>query len=334
MAAPADAAAQDPSTARAQQLFSDGLALMRSGKAAEACPKLEESERLDPGMGTEYRLAECYESTGRVASAFVMYGSVAESAKRAGKPDRAEQARTRAEALRARLPTLALVVPAELAGLSGLELRRDGQVVLRSDWGRAIPVDPGEHLLSATAPGKPAWERKLSLEERAVLEVKVPPLTSAPSNAAPAPSARMPHAAASASAAPAPEPPSPAPQHGGLSGQRVAALGVGGAGVLGVIVGAAFGAVASSKWSASKDGHCTAEAVPRCDDEGIQLAHAAAADATASTVGFAVGGAALVGAAVLWFTAPSNKAPDKASRWRPRVELGPGGAGVGVQGRF
>ena len=56
----------DPATvARAQALFDEALALMKAGKYAEACPKLEESDQLDPGMGTEYRLAECYESDGK-----------------------------------------------------------------------------------------------------------------------------------------------------------------------------------------------------------------------------------------------------------------------------
>ncbi|MEO8874495.1 MAG: hypothetical protein ABI461_02820, partial [Polyangiaceae bacterium] len=48
-------------TAAAQALFSDARKLMNDGKYADACPKLEESENLDPGMGTMYNLGDCYE---------------------------------------------------------------------------------------------------------------------------------------------------------------------------------------------------------------------------------------------------------------------------------
>src|SRR4051794_17555175 len=71
--------------AAAQVLFDDAMQLVKKGKATEACPKLEESQRLDPAMATQFRLAECYQQTGRIASAWSVFIEVADSAKQAGR---------------------------------------------------------------------------------------------------------------------------------------------------------------------------------------------------------------------------------------------------------
>ena len=54
-ASPADRAA-------AQALFEQGRDLMARDRAEEACPRFEESQRLDSGLGTQFHLATCYEA--------------------------------------------------------------------------------------------------------------------------------------------------------------------------------------------------------------------------------------------------------------------------------
>src|SRR5512145_2755140 len=67
----------------ARSLFDEARALVAAGKVADACPKFEESQRLDPGPGTLFNLADCYERSGRTATAWLTFLDVA-TAMRAG----------------------------------------------------------------------------------------------------------------------------------------------------------------------------------------------------------------------------------------------------------
>ena len=67
------ASAQPRDVTRADALFREGRALMKKGDYATACPKLEESYRLDPAAGTGINLGDCFEKQGKVASALLAY---------------------------------------------------------------------------------------------------------------------------------------------------------------------------------------------------------------------------------------------------------------------
>src|SRR5262245_4366437 len=98
-AAPALAQPSPDARAAAAALFEDGKRLMGENKYAEACPKLEESQRIDPGMGTLYNLSVCFEATGRTASAWVGFREVAQLAAASGQSEREKAARGKASAL-------------------------------------------------------------------------------------------------------------------------------------------------------------------------------------------------------------------------------------------
>jgi len=75
--------------------------------------------------------------------------------------------------------------------------------------------------------------------------------------------------------------------------------------VVGVGIGAVFGLGASSKWSDAKS-NCTAYPYG-CSQDALDAKSSAQSKASVATVAFIVGGAAIAGAAVLWFTAGPSK---------------------------
>ena len=310
----------DPATvARAQALFDEALALMKAGKYAEACPKLEESDQLDPGMGTEYRLAECYESDGKIVRAWTLFRAVADAAQRDGKGDRAALAIRRAADLAPRLPMLLVKVP-ESSSLPGLTVQIDGKLLPASDWARKIPLDPGEHLISARAPKRVGWARAVTFTERTTSVVIVPVLGD---GLAPLP--------------PLPPPPpvvKARPPGERLSTPRIAALVFGGVGVAGLVVGSVFGLRAASQWSSAQATCVDPDASIGCPPAGIAKGNDASESASASTVGFFVGGAALATSAILWFrfAPPKPAAPGFSFVLTPSI--GPGTGGAHLEGSF
>src|SRR5690242_5233362 len=88
VAIPAFAQPSASDRALATELFQQGRALMAEKKLDQACPKLEESMRLDPGGGTLLNLAICHEEQGKTATAWSEYAEAIALAQRDGRPDR------------------------------------------------------------------------------------------------------------------------------------------------------------------------------------------------------------------------------------------------------
>ena len=287
--------------AAAQALFDDARKLSAEGSFAQACPKLEESVRLDPTPGSKFYLAECFERVGKLASAWTYYLDAADTAKAAGSADREKFARDRAEAVKPRITRVVVAVPAKARAVAGLEVRRDGVTLGEGQWDAPIPVDPGRHVVTASAPGKTAWESTIDASEPGqTLTVAVPLLLDVPPPPKPVHFDPPP-------LVPRPQP-KVAPPLGATNRRQLAGIVTGVVGVIGLGVGAGFGVDASSKATKSNaGGHC--DAANFCDATGLSLRHDAIGSATISTVSFLVGGALLAGGAILVLTAPARSAP-------------------------
>src|SRR5687768_15625872 len=59
--------------ATAQALFDEGKKLLAQKRFAEACPKFETSQKLDPGGGTLLFVALCHKEVGKVATAWAEF---------------------------------------------------------------------------------------------------------------------------------------------------------------------------------------------------------------------------------------------------------------------
>ena len=204
--------------AAAQALFDEGKRLATEGHYAEACPKLAESQRLDPAPGTLLNLADCYEKAGLTASAWATWLEAAAATKQAGQLERERLARKRAETLKPRLMNLEISVP-EASRFPGLEVRKDNTAVSNVTWGTPMPIDPGTHSITARAPGYRSWNTTVVVVQGVQpSRVVVPRLESetvpagARGTAAPAGAVSRAPAATPAAPASAPPPAQPAAQ--------------------------------------------------------------------------------------------------------------------------
>lgn len=267
--------AQGGDTATAQALFEQGKQLLRAGNAAAACPKLAESQRIDPSTGTLLALAMCHEADGKLASAWAEFTSVEARARNEGRLDREQAAHTHAQALKPRLSTLEVRVSPEVAATSGLEIKRDGATLGAGAWNVVVPVDGGTHVVEVSAPGKLPWRGTADVKpegDATVLEVPALSTVSGKKSFSPAaPPARW-------------------------SAMEWAGVGLGGVGVIGLGIGGYFlGSALGKKSDSSKD--CEGN---MCGPEGAAARRSAVSRGNTATVFAIAGGVFAAGGATLF----------------------------------
>lgn len=315
LSAPAAAQTRAADKATAEALFRDAKQLMRKKEYAEACRKLEESQRLDPQHGTLLNLAVCHAREGKTASAWGEFQEALAVAREAKRRDRIRLAETELRKLEPRLSRLTIRV-SERAERPGLKVTRGGAEVPSAAWGTAVPVDPGTIELAAEAPGYERWTRTVEIEERRDVEIEVPAIAALPPPPKPKPK------------------PKPAPKEiesGGLT--RTLAYVAGGVGVVGIGVGSYFGLRAISKGNESEE-HCKEKL---CDARGVELDDQASTAATISNVGFGVGVLGLATGVTL-FVISQPDGPEAAPRTPSAVTvvpaIGAGSSGVLLSGAW
>lgn len=306
-AEPAGAQSSAHARLEADRLFRDGKRLYDAGQYKEACDALAMSDELDPAIGTLGLLAACHEKQGDLVLARKEYLETARRAE-AKKDDRAAFAVQQAEALSSRVARLTID---KNVREPGLDVTRDGTSLLESELGVESKVNPGAHVIVARAPGLPDWKATVKLKEGERRVVHVPALD---------PSARP----GSRWVPP-----------------RWLIWTTGGVGVAGVVAGSVSGVIAITSNTASLDWRTCKPATRKCAERDTALAAA-----TASTIGFAVGGAGLAAGTTFFLMARSSsserpRSKDAAALIAPRAAslgvaplVGSQGAGAVLFGAF
>lgn len=292
----------DTKLATAQSLFDEGMRLMQSGQYSSACPKFEEGQRLAPAMGNQFHLADCYEKTGRAVLAWENFTRVADAARNRGDPAREKVARDRAKQVETQIGFVTAKVRDPLASMT---IHCDQVPIDSGRWGAPLPMAPGRHVLSASAPGRSSWNQVFEIRgEGEKLEIEIPTLTAAaPPKAI---KENLTPAAATQDRA------------------RTWALLLAGVGVAGLGVGAVMVGVAENKDHKAK-GSCAEQ----CRDEaGVEASRAAKRIGDWANLPFGVGLLGLSAAGAIWFTALQS------SHGEQRTSLGVSPNGVSMKVRF
>lgn len=287
----------------ADTLFSQGRDLLEKGQYGEACAKLKRSEELAPAVGTLLNLGYCWEQLGRFRSAMESYAEAEVLAGTTGDAKRSAFAKERLAAVQPKVLKIAILVTPPAA--PNLEVKRNGVVVPKTDWGLPIPVDPEEIEVSATAPGRASFKAVvMGRGEGATLTVFVPPLAEDDA----ARTARH--------------------QTGPLGTKRIAALGLGAAAVASIGAGIATGLYAKARYDDSEH-HCDAAG---CDASGVEIQRSAVTQGNVATALVGLGVLCAGAGAYLWIVG-RDEAPKRTAsglEWRAGISA----TGAVAEARF
>ncbi len=288
--------------AMAESLFQEGLRLMDSGRPQDACPKFEQSARLESAIGTLLNLGACYEALGKTASAWAEYSRALALAERSADVERSAFAQGRIDELSLRLAHVVLVRDDDSQEPL---LSVDGRELQSGIWGASLPLDPGEHLVEASSAGFQTWSTTIELPKGPEkIVVRVPALQ--PVEPPPKPALQS----ADESVA-APSPASSSVQQSSPAGMTERSAGgnaqlwlwtSAGFALAGVGVGT-FAMLDYNTQMAEVRKHCRGSF---CDDQGLEADDQARSSALLADVSFGVAAVAAVAAGYFWYSLASE----------------------------
>ena len=328
---PATALAQPTPKAESLRHYDRGLELMQTKAYGEAIAEFNQAYDLGHDFAVLYDVGLAYtamEENALAIRAFRRY--LNEGGKRIPAARRKD---TEAEITRQEGRVATLIVHAKL---DDVVVKLDGLEVGKTPLPEGIPSKPGSHLLSASAPGYRAWERRLDLAggDRRNLDIDLEPSEAAP--AAPTPPA--PPASAEAAkpseqtAAGTTTAPAASPAPAALPTRKLLAYVLGGVGVAALLTGGVYGARALSKRHDS-DAYCPQN---QCTQTGVDLNNQAKTAARVADVTIGVGLVSVAVATYLLLRAPASETAPPATAQRTRVvaEVGPRQAGLLLRGSW
>jgi len=161
----------------AEDSFQEGRRLLAAGQTDEACLRFAESYAMVASSGTLLNLALCHQTQGKTATAWNEYRAAARLARNQGREDRASVADGKAQALEA---TLARVTTTAVEAVPGLRVATEAGPLGEGGLKVDVPIDPGTHRVTATAPGYLPWSATLEVKEAEQLRIEIPKLEPEP----------------------------------------------------------------------------------------------------------------------------------------------------------
>jgi hypothetical protein len=311
----------DPKAA-AEALFEEGITLAEAGKLPQACQKFEASETLDAAVGTLLRLADCYERTGRLASAWARFREARSMAQAQAMADRERIATERAQALDAKIARLVVKVPSPPP--DGLRVELGETLVPPAGWGTAVPLDAGRVLVQASAPGFLPFRQEVEIPLRDGARVTVEIARLEPELSGPKATRTI-----QVTSDPSERPRRRLDTRRG-SVARGAGIGLSIIGGVGLATGGVLAFVSAKRNDRSLN-HCP-ESATLCTPQGVALRNEAGKLADYATVSAAIGGGLLLTGLVVYVTAPRGAKSDAVA-----LTLSPeatGGFGLRARGAF
>ncbi len=173
VAAPSIARAQiTPGKEHAKRLFDEGLELEKKNDFAGALAKYKEASAIAITAGLRFHIGYCLEMTGKLVAALEEYEAAEKLARDQNKQDVRTAVAARLEPLKSRVPQIAIRLGTPV---NGAEVQVDGVTVGSALLdGKSFRIDPGDHVVTARAPGHAPWRRDVRIAEAATTRVDVP----------------------------------------------------------------------------------------------------------------------------------------------------------------
>jgi hypothetical protein len=151
--------------ATARKLATEGIELYQAGKYSEALDKLERAEALYDAPVHLLYIARAQRALNRWVEAAETYRTLVRVKLEPGAPDPFQQAIEEGKKELAELEPKIPSLKVEVSPVVGLEVRIDGELVSAAALGVDRPINPGDHRVTASAPGYRASEQQVTVTE-------------------------------------------------------------------------------------------------------------------------------------------------------------------------
>lgn len=160
-----------PGKEHAKKLFEEGVELEKKTDYATALQKYKEAEAIAVTAGLRFHKAYCLEMLGKLTAAVDEYEAAEKMAREQNKADVRAAVVARLEPIRSRVPQMSIRFTSPI---KDGEVQVDGAAVGAPLLdGKSFRIDPGDHAVTARAPGYKSWKRDVHVVEAITTTVDI-----------------------------------------------------------------------------------------------------------------------------------------------------------------